>query len=50
MNPETETQKKTTIWEPFPEPETFPDGWDLSEYLNAPSDSFCSDNRDDPEY
>ena len=34
MHPKPETPKNTqSNWDPFPEPRTIPEGWDLSEYL-----------------
>ena len=40
MNTQDETQDpvQTTAYNPFPEPQTIPSGWDLSE-LTAPPDT-----------
>ena len=36
-------------FDPFPQPQTFPSGWDLSEILSAPKDDSAMETDDSTE-
>jgi hypothetical protein len=42
MNPQDENQDtmQTSAYNPFPEPQTIPSGWDLSELTSTPQTDF----------
>ena len=46
MNPQNENQdfSRTKDFDPFPEPQTIPSGWDMSEFLSPPEDVPASES------
>jgi hypothetical protein len=50
MNPQEENQDtvQTSAYNPFPEPQTIPSGWDLSELVTNPeTDSLIDEDNSD---
>ncbi len=51
MNTQDESQDivQTSVYNPFPEPQTIPSGWDISAFLSAPKTDTVTDSDDSAE-
>lgn len=47
MNTQNEERDHNSAYNPFPEPQTIPSGWDMSEFTAAASDESTVDEDDE---